>query len=68
MMWPGITARPHSPALIYRGRILIWQSTSPVTTGEKDYEVSVVDWESARWYLGYYEYVAVLLAFRWDEE
>jgi hypothetical protein len=35
---------------------------------EKEFRVSLVDWESAGWYPVYWEYFAAFLAFQWDDD
>ncbi|KAG4441583.1 hypothetical protein IFR05_002968 [Cadophora sp. M221] len=39
-----------------------------VGDGEKEFRVKVVDWKSAGWYSVYWEYVAAVFAFHWDDD
>lgn len=48
--------------------ILVRQISSPNSPNGKEYEVSIVDWESAGWYPAYWEYVAAFFAFRWKDD
>lgn len=53
---------------LQRKNILVRQISSEDSTQEKDYQVSIVDWESAGWYPTYWEYVAAFFSFKWDDD
>lgn len=40
----------------------------PDGTDQRDFTVSIVDWESAGWYPCYWEYFNAFLAFTWDND
>ncbi|ELR05846.1 hypothetical protein VC83_09000 [Pseudogymnoascus destructans] len=48
--------------------ILVREISSQELSQGKDYDVSIVDWESAGWYPSYWEYVAAFFAFTWDSD
>lgn len=51
-----------------RKNILVRQVSAPDTAQEKDYEVSIVGWESAGWYPQYWEYASSFFELKLDDD
>ena len=53
---------------VQRKNILVREIAPKLPSQEKDYEVSIIDWEEAGWYPSYWEYACVAMAFEWDDD
>jgi hypothetical protein len=53
---------------VQRKNILVREIPAKSPGQEKDYELSIIDWEEAGWYPSYWEYAAVAIAFQWDDD
>lgn len=51
---------------VQRKNILVREIPAKFPSQEKDYELSIIDWEEAGRYPSYWEYAAVAIAFQWD--
>jgi thiamine kinase-like enzyme len=51
---------------LQRKNILVEEMTG--AQNEKEFSVSLVDWESAGWYPVYWEYFAAFLSFTWKDD
>lgn len=68
----GKVLRNHKPTFthsdVQRKNILVVDKSQKGQSQLRSYSVAVVDWEDAGWYPEYWEYSAMFVGFRWDDD